>query len=191
MCNTEKTKTSFGKKKSTKDGLQVYCKDCRSLRTKKYRDSFSEERRKEVSQYQKDYKRKNLERIKERKRESSKIYRKKNRDKILAYNKKYRKRNRLKRILRKRIWDAFNGKGWEKVRTSRDLLGCSFEEAKEHIEGLWKEGMTWDNHTTYGWHIDHIVPFSKAKTFEEMERLCHYKNLQPLWWHENLSKGSK
>lgn len=47
--------------------------------------------------------------------------------------------------------------------------------------------MTWDN---YGkWHIDHIVPLVSAKTEEEMYKLCHYTNLQPLWALDNIKKG--
>ncbi len=51
--------------------------------------------------------------------------------------------------------------------------------------------MSWDNHTKYGWHIDHIIPLASAKTEEELKSLCHYTNLQPLWAKENLSKGAK
>jgi len=49
--------------------------------------------------------------------------------------------------------------------------------------------MSWDN---YGeWHIDHIIPLCSATTVEELEKLCHYTNLQPLWAEENLFKGGK
>lgn len=51
--------------------------------------------------------------------------------------------------------------------------------------------MNWDNRGLYGWHIDHIIPLSSAKTEEEVYKLCHYTNLQPLWAKENLSKGNK
>ena len=40
-------------------------------------------------------------------------------------------------------------------------------------------------------HIDHIIPLSSAKTEEEVYRLCHYTNLQPLWAEENLKKGNR
>jgi 5-methylcytosine-specific restriction endonuclease McrA len=51
------------------------------------------------------------------------------------------------------------------------------------------DGMTWDN---YGdWHIDHIIPISTAKTLDDVMALNNYKNLQPLWWIDNLIKGSK
>jgi hypothetical protein len=51
--------------------------------------------------------------------------------------------------------------------------------------------MCWENYGKYGWHIDHIVPLSSAKTEEEIYKLCHYTNLQPLWSTDNLSKGCK
>jgi hypothetical protein len=49
--------------------------------------------------------------------------------------------------------------------------------------------MNWSNRNL--WHIDHIIPLASAKTEEEMIKLCHYTNLQPLWAIENMSKGSK
>lgn len=33
------------------------------------------------------------------------------------------------------------------------------EEFKNHIENLFLEGMSWDNHGE--WHIDHIIPVSR------------------------------
>jgi hypothetical protein len=49
--------------------------------------------------------------------------------------------------------------------------------------------MSWDN---YGeWHIDHIIPLASADTEEEVLKLYHYTNLQPLWAIDNIRKGSK
>jgi hypothetical protein len=64
-------------------------------------------------------------------------------------------------------------------------------DALYHIEGKFKDGMNWDNHTRDGWHIDHIIPLSSAKSVEELESLCHYTNLQPLWAKENIIKSNK
>jgi hypothetical protein len=51
--------------------------------------------------------------------------------------------------------------------------------------------MTWDNYGVGGWEIDHIIPLASAKTEEEVYKLCHYTNLQPLWANENFKKGKK
>ena len=55
------------------------------------------------------------------------------------------------------------------------------------MENQFIDGISWEN---YGeWHIDHIIPLSTSKSIEEINRLCHYTNLQPLWAFDNLSKG--
>ena len=46
--------------------------------------------------------------------------------------------------------------------------------------------MTWENRSE--WHVDHIIPLATAKTEEDVYRLNHYTNLQPLWAHENIRK---
>ena len=71
------------------------------------------------------------------------------------------------------------------------FLGCTREDLTTHLEGLFQDGMTWDN---YGdWHIDHIKPCSKFDlSTEKAQAECfHYTNLQPLWAKDNLSKGAK
>ena len=65
-----------------------------------------------------------------------------------------------------------------------DSLGCTYAELKEHIESQFLDGMTWENHGFYGWHIDHIIPLTRGGT-------NHFTNLQPLWAKDNLSKGNK
>jgi hypothetical protein len=72
-------------------------------------------------------------------------------------------------------------------------LGCKTEEFKNHIEKLFKTGMTWENYGKNGWHIDHIIPRSKFDLTDESQiKICfNYSNLQPLWEFENRKKGSK
>ena len=67
-----------------------------------------------------------------------------------------------------------------------EILGCSFEEFKSYIESKFESWMTWENRGlyngefNYGWDIDHIIPVSSAKTEEEIIKLNHYTNFQPL-----------
>tara|TARA_R100001163_G_scaffold42664_1_gene32235 strand:+ start:79 stop:777 length:699 start_codon:yes stop_codon:yes gene_type:complete len=73
-----------------------------------------------------------------------------------------------------------------------DLVGCTPNELKDHIESQFKDGMTFDNYGRGGWVIDHIKPIVSFDLSDpEQQRECfHYTNLQPLWEKENLTKGS-
>lgn len=152
------------------------------------------------------------ERNKEHIREYQKQYRLKNRSKKLAEKKEWRLKNtdkykaslrkchiqrlstdpsyRLQRNLRKRLATAL--KNNYKSGSAVSDLGCSIDELKAYLESKFLPGMTWDNYGKYGWHIDHIKPFSSfnLSNREELLKVCHYTNLQPLWWRDNLSKGA-
>jgi len=74
------------------------------------------------------------------------------------------------------------------------FLGCTLEEYKEYLESKFQQGMTWDNHTVDGWHIDHILPLNESGTTlteEEKIKRLHYTNTQPLWAEDNMKKGNK
>jgi hypothetical protein len=76
---------------------------------------------------------------------------------------------------------------------SLNLIGCTPNELKRHIEKQFTIGMNWDNYGYYGWQIDHIIPcssFDLSKP-EEQKKCFHYTNLQPLWAEQNLSKSDK
>ena len=82
---------------------------------------------------------------------------------------------------------AFNRKSRKKELETEKILGCSFEEFKLYIEALFTDGMSWQNRES--WHIDHILPLASATTVEDVLKLNHYRNLQPLWAIDNLRKG--
>jgi hypothetical protein len=96
---------------------------------------------------------------------------------------------RLSHNLSRRIREAFKFLG--KTNRAIDILGCSVEEAKSHVESLFQPGMTWDNYGYFTWHIDHVIPISSGKTADELKKLCHFSNLQPLWALDNIKKGAK
>jgi len=95
----------------------------------------------------------------------------------------------LKEKLRNRFNRALK-KSYKKGSAVKDL-GCSIEYFKHYIESKFTEGMSWDN---YGqWHLDHIKPLSKfnLQDKKQISLALNYKNYQPLWAKDNLSKGSK
>jgi hypothetical protein len=53
--------------------------------------------------------------------------------------------------------------------------------------------MNWDNYGRKGWHIDHIKPLSSfdLTNKEQFKKACHYTNLQPMWYDENIKKEDK
>jgi hypothetical protein len=44
----------------------------------------------------------------------------------------------------------------------------------------WENRGLYNGELNYGWDVDHITPISSAKTEEDVVRLNHYTNLQPL-----------
>ena len=100
---------------------------------------------------------------------------------------------RIKESIRAGLYSLRKGKTKGKRGSAIKNLGCSVIELRAHIESLWKEGMTWENHGKFGWHIDHKISLSSVDlaSSEQVKRVCHYTNLQPLWWRENLSKGNR
>lgn len=79
----------------------------------------------------------------------------------------------------------------DKKNTSFEIIGCTPQELKIHLENKFLDGMNWLNYGKYGWYIDHIVPLSSAKNEEDLYKLFHYTNLQPLWATDNLKKKNK
>ncbi|MFH0805963.1 MAG: hypothetical protein V1901_03760 [Patescibacteria group bacterium] len=136
---------------------------------KKYAILNKEERKKYIKQYQKNHKKERNLRTRER-------YKKDINFKLRCY-------------LGKRMVSAL--KGETKNETTLNLLGCSLEFIKQHLESKFKPGMSWKN---YGkWHIDHIKPcasFDLSKS-EEQQKCFHYSNLQPLWAKDNMIKGDR
>jgi hypothetical protein len=49
--------------------------------------------------------------------------------------------------------------------------------------------MNWENRSK--WHLDHIYPTSLAQSVEEIIKLNHYTNFQPMWAEENIRKGNR
>lgn len=185
-CGEEKNIELFGNAKNNKDGHRGVCKVCVAKYYKEY-CSINSER---VSKYSKEYRNANIEKssayIKE--------YQKANREVIGEYKREWIKKKRntdptfkLLCNLRRRINKAISGE--VKSAATKQLIGCTVEEMKEHLEKQFTSGMNWGN---YGeWHVDHIMPCISFDLSQEKEqRECfNYRNLQPLWAVDNLKKS--
>ena len=133
-----------------------------------------------------------------RKRDYKKNYKLQNPEKSKEQKRRYKK-NRMKRDitfkilhrLRTRILLVLHGK--KKAESSMNLLGCTAEHFKKHLEEQFKDDMSWENYGIRGWHIDHIKPCASfdLSVIEEQKECFHYTNLQPLWWFDNLAKSDK
>lgn len=148
-----------------------------------------------IKEVHKEYYQKNKEYIKKR----VKKYRDDNievvRQREMDYQRKKRQdpSYRIVENIRTRVRNSFKN-GYTKSSKTHDILGCSFEEFKLHIESKFADWMTWDN---YGnpddgilelnktWDLDHIIPISEAKDESDIIRLNHYTNFQPLCSYTN------
>lgn len=118
------------------------------------------------------------------------------REKYLSYDAKrkvgYRRRmtdiQKTREKISSCIRKGISRRGFTKMSPTQEILGCSYEYARDHISTMFLEGMSWDNHGD--WHIDHIIPISHANTYDEVVLLNHYTNLQPLWGKDNRSKSN-
>jgi hypothetical protein len=100
---------------------------------------------------------------------------------------------KLKYQIRTRIGTALKRYGGKKTTGTTELIGCTVDEYRAHIESLWLPGMSWQNYGLKGWHIDHKKPCASFdfSNPEEIKKCFHFSNTQPLWHFDNLSKGDR
>lgn len=105
----------------------------------------------------------------------------------MSYIQKRLSKQNIKNLL---YWLRFNSK----IKTDWiERYGYNPDEFKNHIESLFKKGMTWQN---YGlWELDHIRPIYtfrfESNKDKEFKKCFALNNLQPLWKIENSLKGRK
>ena len=192
-CDKDKLLSEFGTHCRLKSGISNVCFDCRRIETKIF---YEKNKEKELERNRK--KSKNF-RLNNHEKALKALYewKNKNKDYINEYAKKYNTYQynndeifKLKTIIRNRIKKFLTLKNIDKKNKTFDIVGCSPEHLKEYLECKFTEGMYWEKMGQYI-HIDHIIPLSSAKTEEEVYKLCHYTNLQPLWAKDNLRKHNK
>lgn len=218
-CNKFKLIDEFSKNISKKDGLNSECKLCKNEYSKEYRKRNKKQiqdynKRYHIDNYEEmkehkceignKYRKSNKEKIKKCK----KRYYENNKEKILDKNNKYRLSNKDKRNknhkkrfkidisyriqinIRTCVSKVFKRKN--KIHSISKSLGCSTSFLKQHLESKFQFGMSWENYGSK-WHIDHIIPLTafNLQDIIHFRAACNYKNLQPLWAKDNISKGNK
>jgi hypothetical protein len=172
---------------------------------KKESKEYYEKNKEKKKEYGKNYREENSDTLKEKK----KIYYKENKDKWDVYNEnkdkdvvnnrqKFRYKTDILYRLKNNISGAINKslikKGHTKNSRTTDILGCSIEDFKIYLESKFESWMKWENkglyngEFEYGWDIDHIEPLfpeGVERTEEDIIRLNHYTNLQPLCSYMN------
>jgi len=180
-CGVVQNVSEYRKDITKKDGLRPDCKLCiksyemsRRINNptlmKEKLKNFHKDNPEKRKEYRRNYKSRKHQQRKER-RKSDHIF-------------------NLTNKMRCRLWKYLTIFEVTKKNKTFDIVGCTPEFLKEHLEKQFTKGMTWELFGKHI-HIDHMIPLSSAKTEEELYKLCHYSNLQPLWAGDNLSKGNK
>lgn len=187
-------------REANKDKISEKEKERRENSDKKksaeYQRKYQEENKDKIKENKRLYYQKNKQEFLER----SKLRNELKNEEVREYHKSYRsirnsRRNkrrkedpdyRLKYRLRSIIYESFRRNGYTKSSKTFEIIGCSFEEFKSYIESKFENWMSWENRGlyngefNYGWDIDHIIPLSSAESVEDIIKLNHYTNLQPL-----------
>lgn len=189
------------KKKEYDKEYREQNKEAKKINGKKY----YEKNKKQVVEKNREYVLKNKEKTatnkkewalknKDKIQERQKVYRDKNRESLNQKQNDRIKNDPLYAIavkLRKAILKSFRERAFEKNNKTVEILGCSFQEFKTYIESQFEAWMTWENHglyngeLNYGWDIDHKTPLCAANSIDEIIKLNHYTNLQPLCSYTN------
>ena len=162
---------AFGIEKRSTDGHRGECKKCRNERVREAgkRRKNPEVRAKEAARQRK--RRKNPEFKAKRNAWARKRYKE---------DKKLRPEFRITKLLRSRLRSALKGNA-KVAPTSTignmNLVGCTPEELKSHLDAQFLPGMSWENMGRV-WHIDHIkqlrIPYKAFDmTVEEDQRIVN------------------
>ena len=170
---------------------------------KEYNQKYCEEHKEEKKEYNQKYRLDNKDRLKEYEdgrreqripyqKKRNKEYCEKHKPERRAYQQVRRDTDtqfRLSLNLRRALNRAIE-RNFKKGKTVQ-RLGCSIEFLRQHLESMFQPGMTWENRSPTSWHIDHIKPMVDFDLTDEEQvlRVCHYTNLQPLWMLDNIRKS--
>ena len=101
---------------------------------------------------------------------------------------------RIAAACRARLRGFLRGRGFKKPAKTFEMIGCSPKALMNHLLSCESNEDARFTAQNYGkeWVIDHVVPLASANGDpQEIQRLCHFSNLQPLSPEDNLAKGDK
>lgn len=186
-CGITKNISEYSINKSKKDGISIYCKSCGIEKRNLDRNNNLQRSLDSSNRYKRIHK--------ETVNFQTKLWRENNKDHVLNYTKeRYRNNNavRLRATVSSGLSKVLRRYLIKKTNKINVLLGCNIKFFVKYIEGKFKPGMTWKNHSNRGWHLDHTKPCAAFDLSDpEQQKLCfHYSNYQPLWCVDNESKSS-
>jgi 5-methylcytosine-specific restriction endonuclease McrA len=145
-----------------------------------------------VREARKKYWQNHPEELKQKRARSYRRFKSRHPERYRELQNNYRRKNKVRMMMRNAVCVMLNRANVSKQAQSRVYVGCSAGFLRNHLESLFKPGMTWGN--AGEWHVDHIIPISLFPFQDDPSLLfvaSHWTNLQPLWGKENLSKGPK
>ena len=173
------------------------------LKNPEYKKEWNLKNKAHIQQYEKEYRLKNKEQLQDNYfknaeyiKEQHKEYRRRPETKELKRNylkNKYKTdiNFRLVNLCRNRIWRAL--KGEIKSASTMELIGCTPNELRRHIESLFEPWMTWENQGLGGWDIEHKKAMSNFdfRYPAQQRACCNWSNLQPMEHIQNIKKGKR
>jgi hypothetical protein len=185
-CNISKELIFFVKNKRQKDGYHYICKECHSIYKQNNKEKIKNNNKQWVlsnKDYVKTYNKKYNTENKEKKHKITQEFFKNNPDYMKLWkNNKYHNdiQFKIKDNLRSRFYNALLKH--YKIISILDIIGCSIDDLKKHLETQFLPEMNWENHGEI-WEIDHITPCSyfDLTKIEEQKKCFNYNNLQPLF----------
>lgn len=185
QCGQEKPLSEFRNRKDSKDGKRNNCKICQSNHNKLYNEANADN----IAIIRKAFYDDNQERLLTEKKKNYEANREvfiKRQSNYDRYKRQTDPIYRLKKNVRIMVVKSLKNKSYTKKSQSFTIIGCLQDEFITYIESKWETWMNWDNYglyngePNYGWDMDHIIPISTAKTENDIIKLNHYTNLQPL-----------
>ena len=171
-CLETKSMEEFGNRCTIKSGRCLECKSCVNKKAVIRNASLTDAQR-------------------QKRKETHRAYQARYRQDGFEISRKYEDLivNKLRIKFRASVEKAYRIQDVERPDDYVNLLGCSFEDFKKHIESLFEAGMTWENHGD--WEYDHKKPCCSFDLFwhEEAQKCFHYSNLRPHWKNDHSKKS--